>query len=179
MQKYSTGIVHYHASRFRFKTSYLASVVLIFIGLFVYYQQYPWYSYTSLTILAAANIVINEVKIRSDKITLKEDSFTIELGLLSKKTRKVGYRNVSEIDVRQTVFQRMFGHGDIEIGVLGSNIQHNISHHFSGKGDVKLEAPTNAPHGIILRKFQRVKDIEATILSRMKTQVQYHPHSRG
>lgn len=170
-------ILKYHTSRFRFRASYLASILLVSAGALVYYQDYPWYVYSALFVFAVIVIAINETKIRSNCVTLKSDSVVLEIGTLSKKTKKVSYHNISEIDVKQSFFQRVCGHGDIEIGVLGSNVQHNISHHFSGKGDVKIGPAANAPHGIILRNFQNVKGIETAILARMESRAGHHPHS--
>src|SRR3989344_9221769 len=83
----NSRILKYHTSRFRFRMSYLASIILIFAGALLYYlnQNYSWYIYTALFGLATIVIAISEAKIRSNFVTLKSDSLTIEIGMLSKK----------------------------------------------------------------------------------------------
>lgn len=98
---------------------------------------------------------------------LEKDSMIIESGYFSKNSTRVNYNYVSDIRVRQSFFQRMFGYGDIEIGIIGSSLQQN----FLGKGDVKIESKGLHPR-IVLKNFQNVKKIEAIILSKMHARPQ-------
>lgn len=158
----------FRSSRFRFFANYILMAVFVAAGIASYVLGYHLVIYAFFFGLTVFMLVVSEMKIMSDKIELSHDSITVELGLLSKKTRKINYHSISEIDVKQSFLQRLLGYGDLEIVVLGAHLQQNISHHFSGKGDVTLGSPDRTARGIVLKNFQSVRRIENEIMTRAR-----------
>ena len=98
---------------------------------------------------------------------MKEDHVFIQRGLLSKQTTRITYHNISDVHIKQSALQRIFGIGDIEIGVPGSNIHQSVKQSFTGKGDVKIKGLGNIQQrGISLEKIQKVRTIEKQLLSK-------------
>ncbi|MBI2173130.1 MAG: PH domain-containing protein [Candidatus Aenigmarchaeota archaeon] len=166
--------LRFRSSRFRFAANYLLAAVLLAASIAVYVLGYSPAVYAFFVGLAVFMLIVSEMKIRSDSIELMQDAITVELGLLSKKTRKINYHSISEIDVKQSFLQRLVGYGDMEIVVLGAHLHQNISHHFAGKGDITLGSPDQSARGIVLKNFQNVRRIESEILSRAREK-----HRRG
>lgn len=166
--------LRFRSSRLGFVANYLLAAILLAASIAVYALGYSLLVYGFFAGLAAFILIVSEMKIRSDSIELRHDAITVELGLLSKRTRKINYHSISEIDVKQSFLQRLLGYGDLEIVVLGAHLHQNISHHFSGKGDITLGSPEKNARGIALRNFQSVRRIESEILSRAREK-----HHRG
>lgn len=59
------------------------------------------------------------VKSRSEKLTITTDELRYEKGILSKAHSELRLASVRSVRVNQTLFQRMFGTGDIQIYTAG------------------------------------------------------------
>ena len=152
----------YHVSRFTFFAHYVVVALLIAGGAAAYASGMSYAIYASAFGLAVLIIAVSELRIRSNKIILANDVVIIESGVFSKNSTRINYGNITDIRVQQTFLQRAFRYGDIEMGVPGSFLQQN----FSGKGDVKVDAAGLHP-GVTLRKFQNIRSIEKSVLSRV------------
>ncbi len=150
--------LRFHSSRFRFAANYLLAAILLAASVAGYVLGYSLAVYAFFAGLAVFMLVVSEMNIRSDSIELRQDAMTVELGLFSKKTRKINYHSISEIDVKQSFLQRLIGYGDLEIVVLGAHLHQNISHHFAGKGNITLGSPDQSARGIILKNFQSIRE---------------------
>src|SRR3989338_776103 len=157
----------YHVSRIVFLLRYIILTALIIFGVVMYLLNYSYALYVSSIGLGILGFILLEFRIRSNKISTEGEGIIIESGTFSKSKVRVNYSNISDIRINQTVFQRMFGYGDIEIGVPGSFLQQN----FSGRGDIRIETKGLYP-GIILKKFQKVNTIENIILSNIRSRKQ-------
>ena len=156
-------IQSFHVSRLKFFSRYAVVVVLLALGIAGYRFGYSYIYYIPSIIVAIIGLIIVEIKLRSNGILLEKTGIIIGSGYLSKNVVRVNYDHISDIRIRQSFFQRIFGYGDIEIGVQGASLQQN----FSGKGDVKID-PSGLHSGVVLKKFQNVASIERNILSRMQ-----------
>lgn len=153
----------YHVSRLTFLIQYVISIVLLGFGLFAYFKGMSYAIFISSIGISALGFIVLETRIRSNKIILGNDNVSVESGLLSKNSIRIGYNNISDIRINQTFFQRIFGYGNIEMGVPGAVLQQS----FAGRGDVKVETAGLHP-GITLKKFQNVRNIEIRVLSKME-----------
>ena len=59
------------------------------------------------------------VKSRSEKLTITNDDLRYERGILSKSHSELRLSSVRSVRVHQTLFQRMFGTGDIQVFTAG------------------------------------------------------------
>ena len=75
-----------------------------------------------LLIAAAIGIVILlvwYVKSRSEKLTITTEDLRYEKGILSKARSELRLTGIRSVRVNQSLFQRMFGTGDIDIFTAG------------------------------------------------------------
>ncbi len=61
------------------------------------------------------------VKSKSEKLTITETELKYERGILSKSRNELRLANVRSTRVNQSLFQRMFGTGDVDIFTAGDN----------------------------------------------------------
>jgi len=155
----------YHVSRFTFLFRYFIVTALVAIGILAIYAGMSYAIYLSAFGLATLALIVFELRIRSNRIRLADNVVIIESGVLSKNSTRISYGNISDIRINQTAMQRMFGYGDIDMGVPGSFLQQN----FSGKGDVNIDTAGMHP-GVTLKKFQNVRMIEKTVLKKISEQ---------
>ena len=73
--------------------------------------------------MSIVGFIIVEIKLRSNGILLEKTGIIIGSGYLSKNVVRINYDHISDIRIRQSFFQRIFGYGDIEIGVQGASLQ--------------------------------------------------------
>lgn len=75
-----------------------------------------------LLIAVAVGIIILlvwYVKSRSEKLTITTEDLRYERGILSKSHSELRLSSVRSVRVHQTLFQRIFGTGDVEIFTAG------------------------------------------------------------
>ena len=127
----------YHTARMSFFWFYVVCMIGLLASIYMYMNggYYPFLFVSLLVIIALA---LMEIKIKNNKVILREDHMKIETGLLSKKRTRINYQNITDTRIEQSFMQRVFGFGDIEIGVPGSIINRNINQKFMGIGDVKI-----------------------------------------
>jgi uncharacterized membrane protein YdbT with pleckstrin-like domain len=77
----------------------------------------------SVALIAAAVgiliLLVWYVKTRSEKLTITREDLRYERGILSKSRSEVRLTGIRSVRVHQSLFQRMFGTGDIEIYTAG------------------------------------------------------------
>ena len=59
------------------------------------------------------------IQAKMTKFTITEDRVEVERGILSKDRTELSISNIKSVNVKQTLFQRMFGVGDIQIFTAG------------------------------------------------------------
>ena len=77
----------------------------------------PWW----IVAVALIPVVVIILKRCSTEFIVKNDEVTLEKGLFSKNSVEVGMPQIRTIEVRQTIFQRMLGIGDIMIASSGTD----------------------------------------------------------
>jgi len=110
------------------KLSYLLCVVLavaIAIGINYEWPNPPIPQGVWLTLLLPAALLfftaIRHIRRRLTKITVEGDKLRYEAGLFSKSTRSVELMKIQDVRVDQTVWQRMFGIGDLSLETAGGS----------------------------------------------------------
>ena len=67
--------------------------------------------------------LIRHIQKRMVTITVSDDTVREEIGLLSKSTRTIELAKIQEVNVRRTVWQRLFGLGDLSLETAGRSSQ--------------------------------------------------------
>jgi uncharacterized membrane protein YdbT with pleckstrin-like domain len=107
------------------RAGYLLTLVLILAAVAVHYKyladqmQLPWLPIvTSLLLLWPIKRHLQRLTV---KITISGDKLHYETGLMSKSTRIIQLSKVQDVRVIQSVWQRVFGVGDVSIETAGEN----------------------------------------------------------
>lgn len=108
--------------------------LLLAVGLGVYIMTLrgapDWAAWSFLLpAILALFTVIRHIQKRMVTITVSDDRVREEVGLLSKSTRTIELVKIQEVTVRRTMWQRVFGLGDLSMQTAGtsSNLEiHNI-----------------------------------------------------
>ncbi|MFH1978120.1 MAG: PH domain-containing protein [Candidatus Aenigmatarchaeota archaeon] len=168
-----TESTSYHVSRIGYIAKYILFLIILFgtIALIITNYPVPFISeflpilYPIGIIIGLLGLTILEVGMRSTKIKLEEYNIIFNKGIFSKNTTRINYKSITDVNIRQSVLQRMFGYGNLEIGVPGA--QQSITQHFSGTGDINL-GDVRGHHAIVLQNFQKIRKLEKNILLRMR-----------
>ena len=106
-----------------------AVVILLIIGAVIVQNQYkdqlspqvpPWAIPAAFAVLLIWPAVRHWEQ-RFTKMTMVGDKLRYETGMLSKATRTIQLSKVQDVTVRQTLFQRMAGIGDLSIETAGES----------------------------------------------------------
>jgi uncharacterized membrane protein YdbT with pleckstrin-like domain len=104
-------------------------VILLIIGAVIVQNQYkdqlspqvpPWAIPAAFAVLLIWPAVRHWEQ-RFTKMTMVGDKLRYETGMLSKATRTIQLSKVQDVTVRQTLFQRMAGIGDLSIETAGES----------------------------------------------------------
>jgi membrane protein YdbS with pleckstrin-like domain len=120
------------------KLSYLLCILLaIVIGVFLAaekdnQQVQDWGKWTFiLPAILALFTMIRHMRNRMVRITVSDDRVREEVGFLSKSTRTIELDKIQEVNVRRTMWQRLWGVGDLSMETAGRSSQlaiHSIDH---------------------------------------------------
>lgn len=107
------------------KLAYVFSLVLA-VALAVYYfavQDHPSYTVYGFAVPAILLLLtmMRHIRKRLAKITIMGDKLRYESGLFAKSTRTVELVKVQDVRVDQTIWQRMFGIGDLSLETAGGS----------------------------------------------------------
>ncbi len=165
---------NFHISRIRFFGQYVL-VFLLPVAAIIWFNGGGSLSST-VAFLGGFGVLffLLEMKVRAKYILVKKVALVIENGFFSKQTSRISYSQISYLHVKQTIFQRIFGYGNLEIGVPGEVTMH----YFAGTGEVNINNDAAASKGIVIIGVQNVRTVEALIMNRIhrlaeKTQI---PH---
>lgn len=101
-----------------FLTWWLLCVAVAALAVFLSVRfSAPWW----VVAVALIPLVVILLKRCSTEFIVKHDEVTLEKGLFAKNSVEVGMPQIRTIEVRQTVFQRMLGIGDIMIASSGTD----------------------------------------------------------
>jgi len=156
----------YHTSRFSVARYYVLAAIIVAVAAVFYELNGSTLTSVISVALLVVILVLTELKVRLNKVLLGSRGMTIETGMFSKSTTRLHYQSIVDIRVSQSFFQRMFGYGNIEIGVPGATIQQNVRQQFAGRGDVKISGLGSHHKGIVVHDMQNVREMERFILSR-------------
>ncbi len=107
------------------KAGYLLAVLFIIAAVVVHVKylmpqpQPPWLPAASLLVLLLP--IRRQIKRQTMKMTISGDKLRYEAGLLSKTTRNIQLSKVQDVRVDQSLFQRIWGVGDISIETSGES----------------------------------------------------------
>jgi len=102
---------------------FLAVCLIILAALIVYtslmrpLEQPPWLPAVSLLLLYFP--LRSWITQRTIKATISGDKLRVETGFFSKSTRIIQLAKIQDVRVNQTLFQRIFGVGDVAIETAG------------------------------------------------------------
>jgi len=101
-----------------FLTWWILSVAVAALAVFLSVRYTaPWWTVA----VALIPVVVIMLKRCSTEFIVKHDEVTMEKGLFAKNSVEIGMPQIRTIEVRQTVFQRMLGIGDIMIASSGTD----------------------------------------------------------
>lgn len=107
------------------KAGYAATLLAIGAAVFVHYtyladkSDIPWLPLASLLLLIWP--IKRHIQRQTVKLTIAGEKLRYETGLMSKSTRLIQLPKVQDVRAIQSVWQRMFGVGDISIETAGEN----------------------------------------------------------
>ncbi len=102
------------------KAGYAVLIVLIVAGAITWYSfslEPAWLPVIFLALLVWP--LARHIGRQSTKVTISQDKLRYEVGLLSKTTRTIQLPKIQDVRVDQTLFQRIFGVGNISIETAG------------------------------------------------------------
>ncbi|HLH38087.1 MAG TPA: PH domain-containing protein [Bryobacteraceae bacterium] len=115
----------------------LCILLAIVIGVFLAaekdnQQVQDWGKWTFiLPAILALFTMIRHMRNRMVRITVSDDRVREEVGFLSKSTRTIELDKIQEVNVRRTMWQRLWGVGDLSMETAGRSSQlaiHSIDH---------------------------------------------------
>ena len=139
--------VIFHTSRLRYFLIYLIVIILLVLSFIIYKEAS--FKMPSI-IISLILVIIAEIFTRATDLIIEEDHITNEVGILSKKTIRIHYFDISDVTIDQSFIQRILGIGDIHINSSGGSGQKEIV--IKKIQDVKLV------HDIITKRMHRHKE---------------------
>lgn len=146
----------FRTSRMKHVLLYSLAAALVIFGVWLYDGATDGNTYIVAWILSITGIILAlalEIAIRYERITLTEHEIEHKTGILSKKMMRINYHNISNVNLQQTLFQRIFGFGDVYI-----------------------DTPGGAGYEIILYGFSSAPKIEQIIASKTKHKPSHQTH---
>lgn len=116
----------FHTSRWVFLPGYLGGLMLMVVSFFV--EQLFWF----LLIVGVFGLIITELLVWRERLYLMDDYALYRLGYLGVKTRRVSYKSISDVEVRQSLRQRVLRMGDLEIDTPASSGVEIVCKRFGG-----------------------------------------------
>ena len=137
----------FHTSRLRYFLIYLIVIILLVLSFIIYKEGS--FKMPSI-IISLILIIIAEILTRATDLIIEENHITNEVGVLSKKTIRVHYFDISDVTIDQSFIQRILGIGDIHINSSGGSGQKEII--------IKKIQDVNLVHDIITKRMHRHKE---------------------
>jgi putative membrane protein len=103
------------------KARYAFAVLLILIIFYLrsVYPSQAWWAAFALPVILIVTTAIKHVKRRFVTMDLVGDRLKYSAGMASKTERSIPLHKVQDVTVRQTLFQRLLGLGDISLETAG------------------------------------------------------------
>ena len=103
---------------------------ILMIILLAYYIAAPWWVALPIALALLLIPAFYHVKRNMVQYTLTNHKFEIDEGFIARTTRNLPLRNIQDVTVSATIFQRLLGYGDVVIDnaseLGGSTTMHNI-----------------------------------------------------
>lgn len=103
---------------------------IIMMVLLSYYIPAPWWIALPIALALLLIPAFYHVKRNMVQYTLTNHKFEIDEGFIARTTRNLPLRNIQDVTVSATIFQRLLGYGDVVIDnaseLGGSTTMHNI-----------------------------------------------------
>jgi len=101
------------------KIGYLLAALggILLVALFAYFAPDPRLTYVSFALALALLLIpaYHHVRRQMVRYTLTDSKIEIDEGFISQTTRNLPLRNIQDVTVKTTVFQRLCGFGDLVI----------------------------------------------------------------
>lgn len=161
----------YRVSRYQTLRGYIIMVFLFITSFYMYVFDFYSRFFVIPAVIGLIILIALEIKILSTSIVLENDNFVIRRGFISKDKTRIPYHSITRIKMYQSIFQRIFGCGDIEITSPGSTIQQ--IQHFKGTGNVNVSGEGLKQHELRVKNFRNIKSLESGLMSKI------HASARG
>jgi uncharacterized membrane protein YdbT with pleckstrin-like domain len=141
-----TVLLSMHPSRFAYLASYVAGVFLFFVFFIinnVIQTGLPWIPWAGPP-LGALFILVTDIVRGSETFIVSGDGVARQFELFSSSKTFIEYRDIEEVNIKQGIFQRIFGIGDIVIESAAEDAAGVTFHDVSNPGDAE---------GLIRRKM--------------------------
>jgi len=110
----------FHISRWHFWYAYTAIILLFILGIWLYDRAIDNLAWTSI-LIAIILLVLFEVLIRIETLTITKVSVDHRKGLFSKQVSRVMFDSITNVSVHQTFLQRILRFGSVDIYTPGSS----------------------------------------------------------
>lgn len=139
----------FRISRMRHILLYSLAAALLIFGIWLYDGATDGNAYIvawTLSIVSITLILALEIAIRCERITLTEHEIEHRIGILSKKIIRTNYHSISNVNLHQTILQRVFGFGDVYIDTPGGTGYEIILRGFSGAPKIEQMISAKTKH---------------------------------
>jgi membrane protein YdbS with pleckstrin-like domain len=106
----------------------LGSIIMII--LLAYFISAPWWIALPIALALLLIPAFYHVKRNMVQYTLTNHKLEIDEGFIARTTRNLPLRNIQDVTVSSTIFQRLLGYGDVVIDnaseLGGSTVMHNV-----------------------------------------------------
>lgn len=128
--------MQFHISRWHYWWGYCMILVLAVLAVWLLLGgSIKWF--LLLVLFALVLLVIFEILIRLERITITETGVEFRKGILSRHVMRASYRNVSNVFIRQSLLQRILGFGNVDIDTAGGPEPEIILHNFQSAGKIE------------------------------------------
>jgi len=145
----------FHISRWRYWLGYLVVFMLV-IATIWFNDRAADVAAWIMGLLGLVLLVVLEIMIRIDTLIVKDDALEHRIGILSRNVTRITYNSISNVSTNQTLFQRIFGFGDVYIDTPGQTPGREFE--------------------IVLKGFARPNKIEQLVGTYIHKVHEAHPH---
>lgn len=126
----------FHISRWHYWYGYAFLIILLAVAAWrLLGGSINWFLF--LGIAALVLLIIFEILIRLEQVIITENGIEFRKGILSRHVTRASYQSVSNVFIRQSLFQRMFKFGDVDIDTAGGPEPEIVLHNFQKAGKIE------------------------------------------
>ncbi len=126
----------FHISRWHYWYGYVFLIILLALAAWrLLGGSINWF--LALGFFALALLVLFEILIRLEQITITEHGIEFRKGILSRRVMRASYHSISNVFVKQSFLQRIFHYGTVEIDTAGGPEPEIVLHKFQSAGKIE------------------------------------------